>query len=497
MFKPVSSLIKAGLLSPRALILLLRALSLHGLNLMTVLQFSAFRNPNRIAIDDGKRKLGYKELLSKSMGLAQEFDINYGLKPGDKVALICRNHVFFVAALSALSRLGVDSYLISTELSESQLTSLLNKNDFKLIIADDEQGDKLISLSKQVVFISSIVVTENQTQRFRLKKAAAANIVVFSSGTGGSLKTAERKPSATNYLSPFLAVLSDLQLYKFGSVYIATPIYHGFALAALIISVLLSSTVYLREYFDADAAAEMIYKNEIEVVSLVPLMLQRMLGQPEKLKSLKVIISGSAPLSKDLILQTSEKLGDILANLYGTSEAGFCIMATKDDLIKEPKSIGRALRGVGVKVVGEDGHGLEPKQIGLLFTKAKWSMSSKKSRWIKTGDLAYIDRQGYVFLQGREDDMIVSGGENVYPIILEKSLKSHQAIKDVQIVAVNDLEFGKRLKAVVVLKPNRQVSEESLRAFLKDRLARYQMPREIVFVSKIDAEKSKYSDKLI
>jgi len=247
MLKTILSLKRAKLLTPKAVYLLLRSLALHGLNIMAILQFAAWRKPGRLAIDDGEQKISYAELLQQSLILAGQLSSQYGIREGDKLALLCRNHVFLVKAIAAVSRLGADCYLISSELSGEQLQDIIDKHDFSLLIADFEQQGKLAKIAKtRIIYVAELSTNEDLANTpIKLKKTRAADIVVFSSGSGGRPKTTQRRPSATKYLSPFLAVLSDLELYKYKTVYIATPIYHGFALAALFISLLLSSSIYL------------------------------------------------------------------------------------------------------------------------------------------------------------------------------------------------------------------------------------------------------------
>ncbi|HKA06749.1 MAG TPA: fatty acid--CoA ligase family protein, partial [Gemmataceae bacterium] len=324
------------------------------------------------------------------------------------------------------------------------------------------------------------LATRPDPPKVRLKKAKAGNIVVMTGGTTGQPKAASRKPSVFDFLPPFVALLTQIHLDNYRTVYIATPIYHGFGVAALFMGVMLGGEMYLLGRFEAGRACELIARQKIEGVTVVPLMLQRMLNRDAAaLTSLRCVITGGAMLSPALARQSLEMLGPTLFNLYGTSEGGFAIMATPDLLARKPESIGKPVRGVRARIVNEADQEVSEKAIGRLCLRSSWTTSKKN--WIDTGDLAYRDGDGDIFLCGRADDMIVSGGENVYPIELENVLVQHADIAGVAAVGIADAEFGQRLKAVVVAKKGSQLDQESLLEWLKPRVARHQVPAVVEF----------------
>jgi acyl-CoA synthetase (AMP-forming)/AMP-acid ligase II len=238
--------------------------------------------------------------------------------------------------------------------------------------------------------------------------------------------------------------------------------------------------MYFTERFDAARACSLVATHQIQAMIVVPVILRRMLKlDPGALFSLQCIITGSALLRPALAQETLEHLGPILFNLYGSSEAGFSIMATPDVLCKKPESIGKPVQGVRVKIVDRSGQHVGENTIGQVCIHSTWS-SNRKS-WIETGDLAYRDAEGDIYLCGRIDDMIVSGGENVYPCELENILTQHPEIDSVAVYGIPDEEFGQRLKAVVVKKRDTTLDQPTLLDWLKPRVARYQMPASIEF----------------
>jgi acyl-CoA synthetase (AMP-forming)/AMP-acid ligase II len=400
------------------------------------------------------------------------------------VAIACRNHAAAVKALFAFARLGAHVFLVNPEMSHDQLRALEESKRFDFYVHDEplapvfsEPALRSKSLPSYHPTDASIdrLATRPDPPKARLRKAKAGNIVVMTGGTTGQPKAASRKPSILDFLPPFVALLTQIHLDNYRTVYIATPIYHGFGVAALFMGVMLGAEMYLLRRFEAGRACELIGRHGIEAVTVVPLMLQRLLNQDAAaLTSLRCVITGGALLSPALARASLEQLGPTLFNLYGTSEGGFAIMATPELLARKPESIGKPVRGVRARIVNEAEQPVGDKAVGRLCLRSSWTTSKKN--WIETGDLAYRDAEGDIFLCGRVDDMIVSGGENVYPIELENALVQHADVAAAAVVGIADAEFGQRLKAVVVAKKDRRLDQAALLEWLKPRVARHQMP---------------------
>lgn len=476
-------LYRTGLLTPGGVYYLLEAVLTTGINLMALLRLAARLHPQRTAVVDTRERLNYRQLWQQAETLAVRLAEEYGIRQGWRVAIATRNHAATIKAIFAISRLGAHVFLVNPEMSADQVLALSKRLRFDFYIYDPEQQKRLpvfeqLGLANKTLptyhptAVSVDQLARQQTTRSRLKKVKPGNIVIMTGGTTGQPKPASRKPSALAFLPPFIALLCQVHLDRYRSLYIATPIYHGFGLSALLIGVVLGAELYITQRFDAKQACDLIVRYDIQVVTLVPLMLQRMLNHDaESLMSLQRILTGGALLKSELATNTLHQLGPILFDLYGTSEAGFCIMATPDLLRRKPASIGQPLPGVQAKVV-TDGD-----KIGCLCIRSAWSVNRK--RWIETGDLACLDNDGDIFLYGRVDDMIVSGGENVYPTELETVLLQHPDIDTAAVIGIADEEFGQRLKAIVVSR--QQLNDSSLRDWLKPRVARYQMPAIIEF----------------
>jgi acyl-CoA synthetase (AMP-forming)/AMP-acid ligase II len=421
--------------------------------------------------------------------LAVALHVNYGVGSRQKVAIVCRNHAAAIKAIFAVSRLGAHLFLLNPEMSADQLLALADRLRFDFVIYDEPLAHVFKNAGLSHKSLPAYHPTDPSIDRLAatsslnngpLKKMGAGNIVVLTGGTTGQPKSASRKPSIFNYLPPFFAFLSQAHLDKYRSIYITTPICHGYGLAFLFIGIILGADIYVTNRFDAARACSLVASHKIQVMIVVPLILQRMLKlDPESLSSLQCIITGSAVLTPALAQETIEQLGPKLFNLYGSSEAGFCIIATPHTLSQKPGSIGKPIQGVQTKIVNGAGQEVGENVIGQLCIRSRWS-SNRKS-WIETGDLAYRDPDGDIFLCGRVDDMIISGGENVYPIELENILSQHPDIDSAAVFGIPDQEFGQRLKAVVIKKRDTALDQATLLDWLKPRVARYQMPAIIEF----------------
>lgn len=492
MFKLLYVLYKINLLSPLALYRLTTAVYKYGINLMTLLCFVERLYDNKVALVDEYETITYRQLLSQSEKLSIVLQEKYQLKSGKKVGFLCKNHASLVKAVFAVSLSGADIFLLNAEMRESQFNKLLARYDFDLLVYDfglcslieqsDYTKDRLFSYHDNLTAINNLI-NISINEKSKIHRTSLGKIVILTSGTTGNFKAAAHKPSVFNYLNPFLTLITRLKLSNYNTAYIATPIYHGYGVAVLFLFFTLGKKVLINNGFDAKKACHLIREHNVEVITLVPLMLYKMLkNNAEDLKSLACIVSGGAELNPKLVDEAFNKLGYVLYNLYGTSEAGLNIIATPQDLKYSTYTIGKKIKGVRLKILDDNKNEVKAGETGQFCIKNKWSMRNGTNSWIETGDLGYQDNDGYYFLCGRVDDMIVSAGENVYPVEVEQVLMKHPQVENAAVVGTNDEIFGQRLKAFVLLVKNADISKEELLKWLGSRIARFQMPKDIIFV---------------
>ncbi|MEH7345695.1 AMP-binding protein [Bacillus sp. JJ1532] len=493
--KLIFVLYKIKLLSPLGLYRLLAAISKNGINIMTLLQIAKGTYGNKVALVDDNETISYNQLFSQSEKLSMVLLEKYGLRCGQKVGFLCKNHASLVRSIFAVSRLGADIYLLNPEMSKNQFKSQLEKHHFDFLVYDPElrtiiehanyTKEMVMSYHDHLPAINQLMTT-NLIKEIKLHRTSMGKIMLLTGGTTGKSKEAPHKLSLFNYLNPFVSLLVRLKLIKYNPVYIATPIYHGYGVAVLFLFIALGEKVVISKGFHAQKACQLIREHKVQVVTVVPLMIHKMLKHnAEDLKSLACIASGGAQLNPKLADEVFHKLGNVLCNLYGTSETGLNIIAAPQDLKYSVHTIGKRINGVRLKVLDQNKDEVEFDTIGQFCVKSKWSFKNRKASWIETGDLGYCDQNGYYFLCGRKDDMVVSAGENVYPIELEQVLIQHNLIEDVAVIGMNDEQFGQRLKAFVKPMRHANLTEEEIFEWLRPRVARFQVPKEIVFIDQM------------
>jgi acyl-CoA synthetase (AMP-forming)/AMP-acid ligase II len=255
----------------------------------------------------------------------------------------------------------------------------------------------------------------------------------------------------------------------------------------------------LRRRFDPSWALEAIERHRATHLVGVPVMLQRMLALPEAERarrdtsSLRAVGSAGAPLAPDVASAFMDAFGEVLFDLYGSTEVGFASIAAPADLRAAPGTVGRPPRGTTIAVLDGERRPLPPGEVGTVFVGgglvfegyAGGGSRELVDGLMNIGDLGHLDAEGRLFVDGREDDMILSGGENVFPQEVEDALVGHPRLADAAVIGVEDPDFGQRLLAFAVPRDGEQVSEPELTAYLRERLARYKLPREIRLIEAI------------
>lgn len=481
----LSILYRLHIISPKGISVWAKSLIYEGISLMALLRFAAHFYPQRCAITDEKQSLSYQELYIRTHQLAEILHTEYHLQPKMSVALLGRNSIILTLLLHALSRLGIRTTLLSTDLGTEQITADLQKHRHHLIIYDSDIKQiptELPCVAVTTERLNDILLHKNSlTKKIKLPKIwRGSEIVIHSGGTSGNFKTIARRPSVTSFLPPLFALLRDIKIYQYERVLISLPFYHGFGLSTLIISLLMGKKICLQKRFDAIKTLEIIQREQIEVMPIVPAILSRFWqieNAKEKMKSLRCLISGGDKLPKSLIETTHKEIGEVLFNLYGTSEAGFFMLATPKELASfEETTLGKPIQGVDCKIKN-----LNEEGIGTLWVRSRWAMHGKQNQWQNTGDLVSQNSEGYFFHHGRADRMIVCGGENVQPEHIEQVLLSHPMIIAARAFNVPNPNFGNVIHTEIECTPKATLTEATLRNWLQPQLSRAEMPHSIRF----------------
>jgi fatty-acyl-CoA synthase len=470
---------------------------------------SAIRYPNETAIVDDLGTLTFAEVHRRTNALAHAFR-DAGVTQGSSVAIMCRNHRGFIDTTIALSKLGAHALYLNTAFAGPQITEVAEREDPTAIVYDAEFEDLVHDAGKGRKRFIAWHDEGEPSDDPRLEDlirdgdrsdveppSEKGRVVILTSGTTGSPKGAQRRQPES--LGPAAALFDMIPLRARESTMLAAPMFHSWGFAHFTLAMALSSTLVMRRKFDPEDTLAACAQHECTALIVVPVMLQRILELPPEtierydLRALRVIAASGSALPGDLALKVMDRFGDVLYNLYGSTEVAWATIATPKDLREAPGTAGRPPRGTVVKLLREDGAEVGPGETGRIFVGNEMAMDEYTGGGGKqvvrglmsSGDVGHFDEHGRLFVAGRDDEMIVSGGENVFPREVEDLLAAHEAVCDVAVVGVDDDEFGQRLRAFVVVESGRDPSPDELKDHIKANLARYKVPREIVFIEEL------------
>jgi acyl-CoA synthetase (AMP-forming)/AMP-acid ligase II len=462
--------------------------------------------PGAEAIVDERGALTFAELDDRSNRLANALSDD-GVLEGDGVAVMCRNHRGFVEALVALSKLGADAMLLNTAFAGPQLTEVVKREKPRAIVYDAEFAELLEdALYRRKGFVAWTDEDEEVSDPTLEELIEGGDPItplppdregrqtILTSGTTGTPKGASRGSPG---IGAAVTILEAIPLRGREKVLIAPPLFHQWGFAHFGLAMLTASTMVLRRKFDPVNVLETIEREQIDSVPMVPVMLQRILDLEDDVRrghdtdSLRTVpVSGSA-LSGDLAQRFMDEFGDVVYNLYGSTEVAWVAIASPKDLREAPGTAGRPPRNTELAILGDDDRAVKTGETGRIFVKNSMLFEGYTGGGSKdmvdgmmaTGDVGHLDEEGRLFVEGRDDDMIVSGGENVFPQEVEETLLKHAKVSDAAVIGVDDEKWGQALKAYVVKKGS--VTEQALKKHVKDNLAGYKVPQEIEFIDEL------------
>lgn len=460
---------------------------------------AAARYPDATAVIDHRGWTTYRELWRASDAAARRLRAE-GVGPGVAVGLLCRNHRGFVIAMLAVAKLGADLVLLNTGFAGPQLVDVTTSESVRVVIHDDDLADVVERCDLDRALPSGELEQAAGHRHDRPLQPARTDgrWVILTSGTTGRPKGAGRRGAAA--VGSASALLAAIPLRARDTVVIAPPLFHAWGLAHLGLALSLSSTVVLAPVFDPAATLTSLTTHQADGLVVVPTMLQRILAAadepganrrpPQRLRY--VAVSGS-DLGAGLATRALACLGPVVYNVYGSTEVAVAAIATPLDLLAAPGTVGRAARGTVLRLVDRDDRPVAVGDTGRLFVGSEGTLEAytdgtTKQRidgLVATGDLGHVDADGRLFIDGREDDMIITGGENVHPTEIEDCLGQHPAVADVAVVGVADDDLGHRLVAYVVPRPGHAIGVDDVREHVRTHLARFKVPARVVFVARI------------
>ncbi len=505
----ISVLHGAGFLSLGFLRSMSQASGKFGSTSAAGLHAAALRDPNRTGLIDEAGSMTFGEIDRTTNAIARGF-ADAGVKAGDGVALFARNHRGFVQSQVALDKLGANTLLLNTGFAAPQLEEVCEREGTDIIIYDEEFRGivEASGASKLTRFVSYAESGAPETTLEDLIKSnddsevgapsKPGRYTILTSGTTGTPKGAQREMKRQG-VDSLVGLLGRMPIRTGVQHLIVAPTFHSWGGMHLLVGSNLGSTLCLRRKFDPEGTLAAIEETKAEVLAVVPVMMQRIMELDPKIiakydtSTLQAVCASGSALPGELALRWMDTFGDNIYNLYGSTEVAHASIAMPDELRAAPGTAGRPPRGVTVKIFDDDGNEVPQGATGRIFVGNDaqfdgYTGGGNKEQiagLMSSGDVGHFDEDGRLFIDGRDDDMIVSGGENVFPREVEDLLADHDDVVEVTVFGVDDAEFGQRLKAFVVLKDGVSADEDALKAHVKNNLARYKVPRDIVFLDKL------------
>ncbi|TGD90416.1 acyl-CoA synthetase [Mycolicibacterium sp. CH28] len=494
-------LLRTGVVRPlsvRQLAGMLKALKDYGL-MGAGTTIAALRDPDGVAIIDELGALTFGELDRRSDAVATEWR-RRGLRPGTGVAVLCRNHRGFYDAVFGAAKCGARLILLNTGFGPDQLADVVAREGVELLVHDEEFSAVAAGLALPM---GRFLAWHSEAGPDTLDQLISdgdgtpppppgtpPKIIILTSGTTGTPKGAAR--SEPHSLIPVGGLFGKVPFRAREVTECAVPLFHSLGFSQAMFAMVLGTTLVIRREFDPGRTLQSLRANRATSLIVVPIMLHRMLdlGPVGDFPDLRVIFVGGSQLGAGLCRRALESFGPVVYNMYGSTEVAFATIATPADLAAEPGCVGTVVAGSAVRILDDTGGPVPPGTPGRIFVGNVMQFEGYTGGGNKemvdgllsSGDVGHFDDAGRLFIDGRDDEMVISGGEKVFPSEVEDALEHHPDIAEAAVIGVDDVEFGQRLRSFVVTRPGRSLSADDVKAYVAQRLARFKVPRDVVFM---------------
>lgn len=502
----VRQVAKAGVLhveSPVRMAARLRAFQVFG-PVGGGLAGAALSHPDKPGLVDERGTLTFADLDRRSNALANEWRAA-GIAEGSRIGVLCRNHRGAVDVTMAAAKLGARALYLNTDFAGPQAAAVCARERVELLVYDEEFTDVLSEVpaprGRYLAWTDGAPsgpalddLIGSGAARLTRPPSEPGGLILLTSGTTGTPKGAPR-PQPKSLAIPG-GLLSKIPFRGDGPVYVAPPMFHAWGLLTSLVGIAAGATVITRRRFDPALFLKDLEEYRVAAAVVVPVMLKRVLAlgpdavRAHDLSALRIIACAGAQLEGPLATQVLDVFGDVLYNLYGSTECAYATIATPSDLRAAPGCAGRAPFGTTVKILDTGGSELPVGETGRIFIDSPAQFGGYTDgrnkeiigHLMSSGDVGHLDAEGRLWVEGRDDDMIVSGGENVFPQEVEELLIGHPSVADVAVLGVDDPDFGKALRAYVVPLPGATITEDDVKTYVRENLARFKTPRTVVFM---------------
>lgn len=500
----LSTFIRAGVLAPLRPDKYFRmAAAARGGGSVTLgFAIAAQRCGDRPGLVDELGTLTWRELDEGASALATGLQADG--RSEHTIGIMCRNHRGFVTALIAADRLGVDVLLLNTAFAGPALAEVVAREHVGTIIYDDEFTDivdraladrpgtaRVLAWTNRSADTTVDTLIRDNAGRRPSPTDRKSKIVLLTSGTTGTPKGA--RSTSGGGAAELKGILDRIPWRAEEATVIAAPMFHAWGYSQLIFAAFMATTIVTRRRFDPEATLALIERHDATGLVVVPVMLDRITDLPGEVldrypcRTLRFVTASGSRMRPDVVTAFMDRFGDVVYNNYNATEAGMIATATPEDLRAAPDTAGRPATGTEIRILDEEFRRVPDGEVGQIFVRSGtlfdgYTTGATKDfhdGFMASGDMGYLDAAGRLFVVGRDDEMIVSGGENVYPVEVERTLAGHPDVAEASVVGVDDEEYGQRLVAFVVMRPGADSSPELLRGYVRDNLANYKVPRDI------------------
>jgi fatty-acyl-CoA synthase len=445
-------LIRLGFLSPRTVFSFLKAKKIHGHNLCLLLKVAALRFRHKVALTDGLVSLSfdeqYKEVTRLSSLLLKKITT-----PGQSVALFaCSNSINHILILHALQNAGIQTILLNSKALPGELNKLAAKQNRQVYIFSADPAHLIFPHSFDTTALIKEVLGGEDSASHSKKHSS---VTFTTSGTTGKPKLIEKKKGIFYSLRPFTALILKTGIHKRNAVFIAVPISHGFGYTSLLFALVLGKKTFVTTSKNYEEINTFLLKEKIDLISGVPASLYHIAENiKHKNHHLKLVISGGAALNEKIFASICNNISKNIFSLYGSTEASTSFIADYPLLVQNIQSIGKPLSGIQYKI--------EPLENGSNELVIKSPLANITSTWLHTGDLVMEDKKSNLIWCGRNDDMIIKNGVNIYPVEIENELLHFTEIEDVYVSRKKDMVKGETIVAYIKMKPGFEFNEQAI-----------------------------------
>ncbi|EHB55404.1 o-succinylbenzoate--CoA ligase [Mycolicibacterium rhodesiae JS60] len=508
----VVTLGKAGFLTPMRpdrTVAMVAAARNEGLSIATGFATAAARRPDSPGLIDELGTLTWRELDERAHALAAALQTLPNGTP-HVVGIMARNHRGFVESLIAATRIGADVLLLNTSFAGPALAEVVNREQADIVIYDEEftasvdralqdrpQAGRILAWTDEPTDAPTVekLITDHSGHK-ATKTGRKSRLILLTSGTTGTPKGAKHSGGGAGNL---IAILQRTPWRLGETTVVVAPMFHAWGFSQLVFSSAMACTVVTRRKFDPAATMALVDKYKATGLCVVPVMFDRIMDLPDDVRqrysgrTLRFAACSGSRMRPDVVTRFMDEFGDVIYNNYNATEAGMIATATPADLRAAPDTAGRPAVGTEIRIYDDEFNLVPTGGVGRIFVKNStqfdgYTTGSTKDfheGFMSSGDIGRLDDAGRLFVVGRDDEMIVSGGENVYPIEVEKTLTTHPEVAEATVLGVDDEQYGQRLVAFVVLSEGSSAGSDDLKAHVRENLANYKVPREVTILTEL------------